>query len=129
MAGATSSERCPGVTGWPKSARRSCSCRLWRTSSARSTRSRTCSRRRCGPEFAKAGKADMPVRSLLTHQAGLPVIDEQLPANAVLDWDVMVGALERQAPVWAPGSTQGYHAVTFGWLVGEVVRRVAKSPS
>lgn len=51
------------------------------------------------------------------------MIDEDLPPGAALDWERMVEALERQAPVWEPGSKQGYHAVTFGWLVGEVVRR------
>jgi CubicO group peptidase (beta-lactamase class C family) len=76
------------------------------------------------PEFGQAGKDTLPVRHLLTHEAGLPVIDEELPEHAAIDWDHMVGALERQAPVWEPGSRQGYHAVTFGWLVGEVVRRV-----
>jgi CubicO group peptidase (beta-lactamase class C family) len=75
------------------------------------------------PEFARADKSAIPVRQLLTHQAGLPVVDEDLPPGAALDWELMVGALERQAPVWEPGSKQGYHAVTFGWLVGEVVRR------
>ncbi|MGY6500845.1 MAG: serine hydrolase domain-containing protein [Acidimicrobiales bacterium] len=75
------------------------------------------------PEFGAAGKSTMPIRYLLTHEAGLPVIDENLPDGAVVDWEHMVGALERQAPVWEPGSAQGYHAVTFGWLVGEVVRR------
>ncbi len=77
------------------------------------------------PEFGRAGKEHLPVRYLLTHQAGLPVIDEDLPHGAALDWERMVAALERQSPVWEPGSKQGYHAVTFGWLVGEVVRRVA----
>ena len=77
------------------------------------------------PEFAAVGKSAMPVRHLLTHQAGLPVVDEDLPPGAALDWERMVEALERQAPVWEPGSKQGYHAVTFGWLVGEVVRRAA----
>ncbi len=77
------------------------------------------------PEFGQAGKSAIPVRQLLTHQAGLPVIDENLPPGAALDWERMVEALEHQAPVWEPGSKQGYHAVTFGWLVGEVVRRAA----
>lgn len=81
------------------------------------------------PEFGQAGKRDMPVRYLLTHQAGLPVIDEELPEDATLDWDRMVAALEHQEPIWAPGEKQGYHAVTFGWLVGEVVRRVAGADS
>ncbi|MHB1854444.1 MAG: serine hydrolase domain-containing protein, partial [Acidimicrobiales bacterium] len=77
------------------------------------------------PEFARAGKEGLPVRYLLTHQAGLPVIDADLPPGSALDWGRMIEALEQQAPVWEPGSQQGYHAVTFGWLVGEVVRRVA----
>ena len=77
------------------------------------------------PEFGKAGKSELPVRYLLTHQAGLPVVDEELPPGAALDWERMVEALERQEPVWEPGTKQGYHAVTFGWLVGEVVRRAA----
>ena len=76
------------------------------------------------PEFAQAGKEDLPLRYLLTHQAGLPVIDEELPVGAELQWDVMAGALARQAPVWTPGEKQGYHAASFGWLVGEVIRRV-----
>ena len=76
------------------------------------------------PEFAAAGKADLPLRQLLTHEAGLPVIDEALPLGGELDWDVMAGALARQAPVWTPGEKTGYHAATFGWLVGEVIRRV-----
>jgi CubicO group peptidase (beta-lactamase class C family) len=77
------------------------------------------------PEFGQAGKSAIPVRQLLTHQAGLPVVDEDLPPGAALDWERMVEALEHQAPVWEPGSKQGYHAVTFGWLVGEIVRRAA----
>jgi CubicO group peptidase (beta-lactamase class C family) len=79
------------------------------------------------PEFKQAGKAELPVRYLLTHQAGLPVVDEDLPPGAALDWARMIEALEHQAPVWEPGANQGYHAVTFGWLVGEVVRRVSGS--
>lgn len=77
------------------------------------------------PEFGAAGKSSIPVSQLLTHEAGLPVIDADLPPGSALDWEHMVGALEQQAPVWEPGSKQGYHAVTFGWLVGEVVRRVS----
>lgn len=76
------------------------------------------------PEFAQAGKETLPLRYVLTHQAGLPAIDEELPMGAELEWDIMAGALSRQAPLWEPGEKQGYHAATFGWLVGEVVRRV-----
>src|SRR5690606_32318952 len=52
------------------------------------------------PEFAQAGKEQLPVRYLLTHQAGLPLVDQPLPRGATLDWDLMVHALEVQAPVW-----------------------------
>ena len=52
------------------------------------------------------------------------MVDEELPLGAELEWDIMAGALARQAPVWEPGEKTGYHAATFGWLVGEVIRRV-----
>ena len=76
------------------------------------------------PEFARAGKEAITVRQLLTHEAGLAGIDEELPDLGVLDWDHMIGAIERQAPLWTPGEGLGYHAVTYGWLVGEVIRRI-----
>lgn len=77
------------------------------------------------PGFGQAGKEAITVRQLLTHEAGLAGVDEELPDLAVLDWDYMVGAMERQAPLWRPGEGLGYHAVTYGWLVGEVIRRIA----
>jgi CubicO group peptidase (beta-lactamase class C family) len=77
------------------------------------------------PEFAQAGKEDMPVRLLLTHQAGLPWVDEELTLDELLAWDPLVEALARQTPVWDPGTKHGYHAVTYGHLVGEVVRRIS----
>ena len=76
------------------------------------------------PEFGQAGKSEITVRDLLTHEAGLAGVDEELPDGAVLDWDHMIGALERQAPMWTPGEHMGYHAITYGWLVGEVMRRI-----
>ena len=76
------------------------------------------------PEFGQAGKAHIPVKWLLTHQAGLPLVEQELPAGATLEWGTMVRALERQAPMWEPGTKHGYHTGTFGWLVGEVIRRV-----
>ena len=79
------------------------------------------------PEFEAEGKESIPVRWLLTHQAGLPVIDEVLPLERALEWTPVTDALVRQRPLWEPGSDHGYHALTFGWLVGEVVRRVAGS--
>jgi len=76
------------------------------------------------PEFGAAGKEHVPVRWLLCHKAGLPVIDKRLSLEEALDWDTTVGALAVQQPVWEPGTAHGYHALTYGWLVGEVIRRV-----
>ncbi|MDE2966320.1 MAG: serine hydrolase [Chloroflexota bacterium] len=76
------------------------------------------------PEFGQAGKSEIRVRHLLTHEAGLPGVDEELPDGAVLDWNHMIGALERQAPMWTPGEGMGYHAISYGWLVGEIIRRI-----
>jgi len=77
------------------------------------------------PEFAAAGKPDIPVRMLLNHQSGLAAIDQPLPVGAIYDWNMMTAALAAQAPQWEPGTAHGYHATTFGWLVGEVVRRIS----
>jgi len=76
------------------------------------------------PEFAQAGKDTIPVRSLLSHTAGLAAIRRPLAADAFYDWAVMVDALAAESPWWVPGSASGYHALTFGYLVGEVVRRI-----
>jgi CubicO group peptidase (beta-lactamase class C family) len=76
------------------------------------------------PEFAQAGKAQIPVRYLLTHQAALPAIARPLPSGAWSHWDVMTAALAAQAPWWEPGTGHGYHVNTQGFLVGEVVRRI-----
>lgn len=77
------------------------------------------------PEFAANGKADVTVRSLLSHQAGLPAIRQTLEPSAIFDWDVMASALAAEEPWWTPDTEHGYHAVTFGWLVGEVIRRAS----
>jgi len=77
------------------------------------------------PEFAAAGKADIPVRWLLSHRAGLPVIDAPISLADLLAWDPMATALAAQRPVWEPGTAHGYHGRTYGWLVGEVIRRVS----
>ena len=76
------------------------------------------------PEFAQAGKKHLPVRYLLTHQAGLPAVFPELPLGAVLQWDVMTEALAAQEPWWKPGAGHGYHVNTYGFLIGEVVRKV-----
>ena len=80
------------------------------------------------PEFAQAGKGRIPVRYLLTHQAGLPAIARPLPSGAWSDWRVMTEALAAQAPWWEPGAGHGYHVNTQGFLIGEVVRRVTGRP-
>ncbi len=77
------------------------------------------------PEFGAAGKADITVAQLLSHQAGLYDVDATLSLAETLAWDPVVAALAAQAPHWEPGTQHGYHAVTYGWLVGEVVRRVS----
>ena len=77
------------------------------------------------PEFAAAGKQDIPVRHLLCHQVGLPVLDKPLAIEEYLAWELPIKALAAQSPVWEPGTTHGYHAMTYGWLVGEVVRRIS----
>jgi CubicO group peptidase (beta-lactamase class C family) len=76
------------------------------------------------PEFAANGKSAITTRHVLTHQAGLPSLREQLPAGAMLDWQAMVEALARAEPWWEPGTAHGYHVNTFGFLLGEIVRRV-----
>lgn len=76
------------------------------------------------PEFAQAGKGAIPVRWLLSHRAGLPAIRKPMPAESLYDWEAMVAALAETEPWWTPGSQHGYSPVTFGHLVGEVVRRI-----
>jgi CubicO group peptidase (beta-lactamase class C family) len=76
------------------------------------------------PEFAAEGKADLPVRWLLSHQAGLPAVHRVLSKEDIAGWTVPVAALAAEPPVWTPGTDHGYHAVTYGWLVGEVINRV-----
>jgi len=76
------------------------------------------------PEFGQAGKEHIPVRWLLSHRAGLPTFDAKLTREEALAWEPVIHALEVQAPLWEPGVAHGYHALTYGHLVGEVVRRV-----
>src|SRR5215213_10005332 len=75
------------------------------------------------PEFAAAGKGDATVAQLLSHQLGLFTVDG-LTLEDALDWDTITAALAAKAPEWPIGSGHGYHAVTYGWLAGELVRRV-----
>jgi len=74
------------------------------------------------PEFAQAGKERVTLAQLLSHQAGLCALDRRVD---VLDYDAIIRALETQKPLWPPGTAHGYHARTFGFLLDELVRRIA----
>lgn len=76
------------------------------------------------PEFAAEGKQDVTIAHLLSHQAGLSGMDIPVEGDALFDWDWMTSKLAAQAPWWEPGTQSGYHALTQGHLLGEVVRRV-----
>jgi CubicO group peptidase (beta-lactamase class C family) len=75
------------------------------------------------PEFAQAGKEEITVAQLLSHQAGLCALDRRVD---VLDYDAVIRALEAQKPLWPPGTAHGYQARTFGFLLDELVRRIAR---
>jgi CubicO group peptidase (beta-lactamase class C family) len=76
------------------------------------------------PEFAQKGKGDVLVRHVLTHTAGLPGLSVKVPGDAIYDWNRMVHAIEQSELMWKPGAKCGYHAGTFGWLNGEILRRI-----
>ena len=76
------------------------------------------------PEFAAHGKEHVTVAQLLSHQAGLYTVEGELSFEELLDWNTMVARLADTAPLFPVGSTHGYHAVTFGWLAGHLVRLV-----
>jgi len=76
------------------------------------------------PEFAQAGKDKVPVSYLLNHQAGLPAIKRQIPGEMLYDWEAMTSELAAHTPWWEPGTRHGYHAFTYGYLIGEVLRRI-----
>jgi CubicO group peptidase (beta-lactamase class C family) len=74
------------------------------------------------PEFAQSGKEKITVAQLLSHQAGLCALDQRVD---ILDYNAVIRALEAQKPLWPPGTAHGYHARTFGFLLNELVRRIA----
>lgn len=74
------------------------------------------------PEYGQNGKENTTVGDILSHRAGLP--DISTPLEQYVNWTAMIEHLEKQEPVWPPGSGHGYHALTYGWLAGELVRRV-----
>lgn len=76
------------------------------------------------PEFSQQGKENITVRQLLSHQAGLCVIDEPLDERILADFDLLASAAARQKPVWEHGTKHGYHGISLGWYQGELIRRV-----
>jgi CubicO group peptidase (beta-lactamase class C family) len=76
------------------------------------------------PEFAANAKAFVTVEQAMAHQAGLPGFAEPMAASDWFDWDLICGKLAAMAPMWRPGDASGYHPVTFGYLAGEIFRRV-----
>ena len=77
------------------------------------------------PEFGQAGKEDITVRQVLAHQSGLYHIRQMIDhADRMLDWEHMIHAIEQTAPAHIPGTRTGYHGLTFGFLVGEIIQRV-----
>jgi len=81
------------------------------------------------PEFAQAGKHRITVRQVLAHQSGLYHIRQMVDrADRMLDWGYMIAAIEKATPIHEPGTRTGYHGLTYGYLVGELVQRVAGKP-
>ncbi|UFR07469.1 beta-lactamase family protein [Streptomyces sp. Go40/10] len=81
------------------------------------------------PEYKAAGKEHTRVRDLLAHRAGVPVLDRPLTPAEAADPDRGAAAVAAQAPVWEPGTDHGYHAQTYSWLTGELLRRVTGRPA
>jgi CubicO group peptidase (beta-lactamase class C family) len=77
------------------------------------------------PEFGANGKDRATLRMMLDHSVGVPVLRAPIPPDSVYEWDYMTARLAAEAPFWEPGTRNGYHALTFGFTVGEMVRRAA----
>jgi len=80
------------------------------------------------PEFGSNGKESTTVRHLLAHRAGLSAPHQAATSDDIVDWSRMIARLEAETPLWPPGEGYAYHAITYGWLVGEVLRRVTGLP-
>src|SRR4029453_9923845 len=76
------------------------------------------------PEFAASGKQDVKVRQLMSHSSGVSGLDQPATVEDLYDWQKATPRMAAQAPWWEPGTASGYHALNYGHLVGEVVRRI-----
>lgn len=76
------------------------------------------------PEFGQNGKGEITVEDLLNHRAGLAALDEPISVEDAKNPAIISGIIEHQVPNWVPGTESGYHAITFGWLIDQLVRRV-----
>ena len=77
------------------------------------------------PEFARNGKQHVTTRMMLDHSAGVPALRAKVKESGPYEWDYMTARLADEEPFWSPGTRNGYHGLTFGWTVGEMVRRAA----
>ena len=80
------------------------------------------------PGFAAHGKDKTTVRDALTHRCGVPQMPDGVTPEMMTDWDAMCAAIAGHEPLWTPGTKVGYHAWTFGWIIGEIVRRADGRP-
>ena len=76
------------------------------------------------PEYGKNGKEETTIEMILNHSAGLPALKTEVVEGGFLDWDYMIQLIENEKPFWEPGKETGYHMMTTGWLIGELIRRV-----
>ncbi len=76
------------------------------------------------PEYKGAGKDGTTIRDLVSHRAGVPFFKDDIDENQVIDWEFMVSKIEQEPAMWQPGSEYAYHAITHGWITGEIIRRV-----
>ena len=76
------------------------------------------------PEFAGGGKEAVTVAQCMSHTAGLAAVDTPLTMDEICAVEPVLRALEAQVPLWEPGTANGYHAITYGWIVGEIIRRI-----
>jgi len=79
--------------------------------------------------FARSGKRDISVRQVLCHRSGVSALADRVPEQAIFDWEEMTGRIADASPWWAPGEGQGYSPFLFGWILGELVRRVGAEAS